>query len=285
MGNDHTYRQSSAYDRVAMDDPHPIDRRLEDVLMTPCQNSSTDSRSESGYNSAASSGSLSDQVGHVVDVTVAALELINGSPSGGAPDESEAPMFYYSTHAYDGENAKPPVACFLTGSRGCDDAGTSPVRLTSLVSRLSSELASDPTQSGDGNRRRVGLERRPKVGQHVNDDNDQDNDIELVDVADKGHHDEHSSAIKRSINTIETNGKRSSRVGIRTVNDKRNRAGRKEGEMAKYDTDSNMKRGQNVSKENITRPPPHVLPPCKVCGIQATGFHYGVNTCEACKVG
>ena len=28
----------------------------------------------------------------------------------------------------------------------------------------------------------------------------------------------------------------------------------------------------------------HVLPPCRVCGAQATGFHYGVNTCEACKV-
>lgn len=26
------------------------------------------------------------------------------------------------------------------------------------------------------------------------------------------------------------------------------------------------------------------LPPCRVCGEKASGFHYGVNTCEACKV-
>jgi len=27
-----------------------------------------------------------------------------------------------------------------------------------------------------------------------------------------------------------------------------------------------------------------VLPPCRVCGERASGFHYGANTCEACKV-
>ena len=26
------------------------------------------------------------------------------------------------------------------------------------------------------------------------------------------------------------------------------------------------------------------LPPCKVCGGKGTGFHYGVNSCESCKV-
>ncbi|CAH1789603.1 unnamed protein product [Owenia fusiformis] len=26
-----------------------------------------------------------------------------------------------------------------------------------------------------------------------------------------------------------------------------------------------------------------LLPPCRVCGENASGFHYGVNTCEACK--
>lgn len=26
------------------------------------------------------------------------------------------------------------------------------------------------------------------------------------------------------------------------------------------------------------------LPPCRVCGEKASGLHYGVYTCEACKV-
>ena len=29
----------------------------------------------------------------------------------------------------------------------------------------------------------------------------------------------------------------------------------------------------------------HPLPPCRICGDKASGFHYGANTCEACKVG
>ncbi|XP_061178988.1 vitamin D3 receptor-like [Saccostrea echinata] len=28
---------------------------------------------------------------------------------------------------------------------------------------------------------------------------------------------------------------------------------------------------------------PLLLPPCKICGKKASGIHYGVNTCEACK--
>ncbi|KAK3583799.1 hypothetical protein CHS0354_022845 [Potamilus streckersoni] len=36
------------------------------------------------------------------------------------------------------------------------------------------------------------------------------------------------------------------------------------------------------SQESIEKPPPF-LPPCKVCGAMATGLHFGVYTCEACK--
>lgn len=35
------------------------------------------------------------------------------------------------------------------------------------------------------------------------------------------------------------------------------------------------------SNSRMSRPP--LLPPCRVCGDRASGYHYGVNTCEACK--
>ena len=31
--------------------------------------------------------------------------------------------------------------------------------------------------------------------------------------------------------------------------------------------------------------PPIMLPPCAICGERSSGYHYGANTCEACKVG
>lgn len=37
------------------------------------------------------------------------------------------------------------------------------------------------------------------------------------------------------------------------------------------------------SPDSVLSSKPH-LPPCRVCGEKASGFHYGVNTCEACKV-
>ncbi|KAH9504298.1 hypothetical protein Btru_064571 [Bulinus truncatus] len=36
------------------------------------------------------------------------------------------------------------------------------------------------------------------------------------------------------------------------------------------------------SKDNSCSSNP-VLPPCRICGAKASGFHYGVNSCEACK--
>lgn len=27
-----------------------------------------------------------------------------------------------------------------------------------------------------------------------------------------------------------------------------------------------------------------ILPPCRICGAKATGYHFGAITCEACKV-
>ena len=44
-----------------------------------------------------------------------------------------------------------------------------------------------------------------------------------------------------------------------------------------------------MSPESSNSPPPPqskmaMLPPCRVCGERSSGYHYGVNTCEACKV-
>ena len=34
----------------------------------------------------------------------------------------------------------------------------------------------------------------------------------------------------------------------------------------------------------LSNPSSTYLPPCRICHRKASGFHYGVNTCEACKV-
>lgn len=39
-----------------------------------------------------------------------------------------------------------------------------------------------------------------------------------------------------------------------------------------------------VSKAKDPSTKSSFLPPCRVCGDNASGFHYGANTCEACKV-
>lgn len=38
------------------------------------------------------------------------------------------------------------------------------------------------------------------------------------------------------------------------------------------------------SPDSTSPPTTPLLPPCRVCGEKASGFHYGANTCEACKV-
>ena len=38
-----------------------------------------------------------------------------------------------------------------------------------------------------------------------------------------------------------------------------------------------IERESNLSSESI-------LPPCRICAEKASGLHYGVNTCQACKV-
>lgn len=37
-------------------------------------------------------------------------------------------------------------------------------------------------------------------------------------------------------------------------------------------------------EKNPGPPPEPVLPPCSICEEKSSGYHYGANTCEACKV-
>jgi len=37
----------------------------------------------------------------------------------------------------------------------------------------------------------------------------------------------------------------------------------------------------HCKQQSVTEP---MLPPCRICSEKASGFHYGANTCEACKV-
>lgn len=49
-------------------------------------------------------------------------------------------------------------------------------------------------------------------------------------------------------------------------------------------TSENEDTGNQTDKHRNWHVKPYALPPCRVCGAKGTGFHYGVNTCEPCKV-
>lgn len=49
-------------------------------------------------------------------------------------------------------------------------------------------------------------------------------------------------------------------------------------------TDQKPKKQQRRKREKyLPQAVPLVLPPCRICGKVASGIHYGVNSCEACK--
>jgi hypothetical protein len=53
----------------------------------------------------------------------------------------------------------------------------------------------------------------------------------------------------------------------------------------KDQTAESDKKDEKPEKRKRTAPTnTSLLPPCKICNEPAAGFHYGVNTCEACKV-
>jgi len=46
--------------------------------------------------------------------------------------------------------------------------------------------------------------------------------------------------------------------------------------------DDNVSNQLPQRKQQVIAEP--MLPPCRICSESASGFHYGANTCEACKV-
>ncbi len=40
----------------------------------------------------------------------------------------------------------------------------------------------------------------------------------------------------------------------------------------------------NTSEDKLMKRPTKQLPPCVICDAAAAGIHYGVPTCEPCKV-
>lgn len=46
----------------------------------------------------------------------------------------------------------------------------------------------------------------------------------------------------------------------------------------------NKKKRRRKREKNPGPPPEPILPPCSICEEKSSGYHYGANTCEACKV-